>query len=147
MAQNYPSRSGAVQTFRWTVARRSDAARSSVRGAACRPRVASATTSADVASHPINALVASRDLFPIEVLKKFRDVLFSMRVIVRVGVLTHVAHYERVGAEPDAVVVAIHDRVVPAVVVRIVHEDGPALRGEGGASEIGLPTLDRSHVL
>src|SRR5438445_528391 len=80
----------------------------------------------DLASHPINALVASRDLFPIEVLKKFRDVLFSTRVIVRVGVLTHVAHDERVGAEPDAVVVAIHDRIVPAVVVRIVHEDGPA---------------------
>ena len=79
--------------------------------------------------------------------EELRHVVLAPAVVPGEGVVRHVAHDERVAADPHAVVVRIHHDVVPAVVVRIVDEDGPCFRRERAALEILPPALPRPHVL
>src|SRR5262245_11228026 len=96
---------------------------------------------------PVDRPVAPRDLFPVDVVEELRDVVLAPRVVLRERVVRHVADDERIGADPDAALVRVHDGVVPAVVVGVVDEHGPGLRGEGALPEVLLPLLPRAHVL
>src|SRR5438067_1879650 len=77
--------------------------------------------------HPVDAAVAPGDLLPVKMVEEPRHVLLAPRVILGPGMLRNVADHERVGADPDAAEIVVHDDVVPAVVVRIVDERGPAV--------------------
>src|SRR5262245_14049905 len=61
--------------------------------------------------------------------------------------LRYVADHERVRADPHTSDVAVHDDIVPRVVVRSVDEYCPAPGGEGTGREIAPPGCERTHVL
>src|SRR5262249_29718072 len=76
-----------------------------------------------------------------------RYVVFAAWVVLVPGMLRHVADDKRVPSDPHTIEAAVHDDIVPAVVVRIIDERRPAPGGEGTGREISPPGCERTHVL
>src|SRR5262245_34413715 len=98
-------------------------------------------------SHSVDAAIAPGDLLPVDVIEERGHVFLAPRVVLGPGMLRHVAYQQRIGADPDATEIAVHDDVVPTVVVRIVDKRCPASCSEGTGREVRPPARERTHVL